>query len=79
MLKYSIFIHLIISPSKATLYFAMGLQSAILTPIAAVLQVIDNIHMHCFDKHHDLFAGYCFALVRYKLHPGRSDWTQVLH
>ena len=27
---------------KATLYFAMGLQSAILTPIAAVLQVFDD-------------------------------------
>ena len=36
LLCYNIFhIHL-----PATLYFAMGLQSAILTPIAAVLQVI---------------------------------------
>lgn len=29
----------------------MGLQSAILTPIAAVLQVFDN--MHCLKKNHD--------------------------
>ena len=35
----------------ATLYFAMGLQSAILTPIAAVLQVFDNTHMHWVNKH----------------------------
>ena len=34
------FILLIPFPLPATLYFAMGLQSAILTPIAAVLQVI---------------------------------------
>ena len=60
----------------ATLYFAMGLQSAILTIPAAILQVFDNTHIHSVNV---LSAGHCSAMVRYKLHPGRPDWSQVLH
>ena len=63
----TIFLHTHYFPI-ATLYFAMGLQSAILTPIAAVLQVFDNTHMHWVNKHFIsrllLFCGLLSATSR---------------
>ena len=62
-----------------TLYFAMGLQSAILTPIAACAQVIfKSKHISKLELD-NIFLGGGAGLVCCFLHSRGTDWPQVHH
>ena len=62
-----------------TLYFAMGLQSAILTPIAACAQVILNSKHISRLERDNICLGGSACLVCCFLHSRRTDWPQVHH
>ena len=59
----------------------MGLQSAILTPIAAILQVrlnskiLETICLFLFSN----LIGVGSSLVRDQLHSRRSNWAEIFH